>query len=1249
MEIDMLTIHVLQSVIGDTKRETFREDWTGQTVSDIVEKYRDPAWGDDIDVGVMVRGQRVDQQPEKILSKGDSVVIAPDPALFTALGWALGWVIFANIVVFTVALGGIYYGVQQLKEYLNSLGDVEPDQSVPGNSATYHWGGSETRFGAGFRIPIVYGNHACGGQMVSSAVVAKAGGGPATSDILSMMIVLSEGRIESVGSTGGVITGGTHGEADDLGTLYGGGTGSIPNGILVNGNKVITHQSVHIGLRMGELDQSPMNQKWLTGPGTTVTIGDKLREYHGGPPAIIAESQTTLSNAELTTFQVKLSFPGGLYYSDSKNKYHTWPVDFMVDYATVANAAKGSWTHGTKIRVGASIPETNPFSFYSQLVTVSAKVQPPIIVRVRRTSDPWKQVTTFRRTDCTVASISYFVGPGNRSHFAYPRCAIMRFDLRASDKFSGRISKVSIPVRGVRVPAYDVSKGWQEGLWWHNAGVYSGIWSYPIGQNPAWVCAHLLTSSFGAGSIFSLNNLDADAFRDWADYCDQTVDDEAFLQFNGVFDAGESAWSAAQRIARIGRCSLVIDGKTVRPKYEYRDAHGRGTNSVPARTRQHLLLESNAGMECRIEYFNTEDRPHVLDIKFLNEDLDFEQDMISIEDPDAITAPHKLGAIPLRRRAIEMYGCTRISQARREGYYFHAISRLAQTSMAISAGIEHIGIEVGDIVGLQRDFFKPFNVEGHGFRAHIFTGRFTLDHDITIGSGTWQFHCSDDESEIQTRTIISSPGEYKARTEISYSGSTPSLNHIDSVPIAIGEQDKIVKDYVVTAVSLNEDLTRTMSGMEWAPDAHVRHASAVISGDASLASEGLGAVDEFASATDLLIERDVITGGHIIGWSPPEGFEGRRSKVYIRAQIDPATGREDLDGGLVRITDDPSGEEIPITSPELLGTVSTNRIVTDRVEPHVTYDISVCPEDRDGNFAFADEVTTLSATAGEFTAQAIHNIDGLAIMVGPHSVKLAWKEIGHEYLDYYEVRLGSAWLGAQVIGRTIDPFMVIESPSYSTSSYLVAARMKHGGYSGEIASVASTFTYPDDTIAAATVITDLAGGSAGGTHSGTSYSSLVALTSTVYTGTYTTAAIDAGIVIDAWWSASVESDWIDDTTASSDETYLLGSGEAGWGRVNGRPPSMVKPGGDLGAAVSTFTTGMQHYYDLQVSGRLGQAGEFARVKAQWQFYDGSSWGALTDIKPQRKTAQKMRVVCTLDRYSLNYEPRISKIELAAAL
>jgi hypothetical protein len=1208
----MISIRVCEALVGYMHPQDYRLDHSGTlTVREVVRRFGRPEWTAETELLTTINGAEVTE--DTAIQDGDFVVVAP------RTGYSVYTIAVTYGILYAVAYVAAVVAVALLIHALVARNPRKPERGDI-SSPTYAYDGISTGIGPGFRVPLVFGEHIVGGQAVSISVASGLATGQASSsELLDVLLCLSEGRCESIGDSSNRVTGGLSGEDDDLGTLGSpsGTGGTVPGGIKVNGIALNTGSS-RMAIRMGELNQNPMTE--FSRAVTTIAVGLDMT-------AVGISIVQAIDVTEIDFFTVRLVFPNGLYEfvgttGATSGLTTTWRIEYRQQGTSI-------WAFA-----GDETIAENARNRFAVDLRYRSNLTGPLEVRVTHLLTQWQAPT--QQLGSAVVTWEHLLhetsGP-----YAHPRRCLLGVRLRANEQINGGVINITVPMRGIRCRVYDATLG---GLsadrYWElppTGDTYAGIWSYPPGQNPAWIMGELLTAEWSPLSTMDWE-LDWANLRDWADNNDSDTDDglggsEALCQFDGVFDQGTSAWDAVLRVCAAGRAMPVIEGNHFRVKYEYAAAHGRGTNSVPARARSALLLSSNTALDVQVTYRDPSTAPNVLEVQILNRDLNYEQDIVSIEDselPD-LNLPYKLNAPRHRKETLTLYGVTRPSQARREGFYAMELERRALSTITATAGIEHLAVQVGDVVGYQTDIVRPHATQGYGYRSQV-GGTLTggagsgvkIDHDYDASSGTHELLVVDTAGVLQERTVTA--GSYSAGDEIQFTGG--SITIAKSAPVAIGKVDAVVQDYVVSSVTIQGDGDseglRQISGVEWQPDALTPPAADVLAGSATDATTILGTTDTVPAPSGIQVARSGTS--HAVRWAPPDNYAGRPARVWGRRS-----------GGAWRLIGEGAGYEV----------------AAEQLEPHSTYEIAVATQDRD-NLSYHDPETiaATSITVPEFSATPPAPVANLSASVLSDGVLLQWDPVDSGARDY-EIRAGTQWLGARIVGRSMVPELTDTAPVYGTQTYMVRARGTDGLYSGTMTTVTANYTGPTGGTVNATA-TDLSG-SAAGTHSNTQWDATldaVILADGAYAGTYTSTILTATATARLWWSALVDYGWVDDTTTVGELTFEVGSGEGHWWLLDGRAPSLWLPGYDLATLVSDHTEAVGLMAG-PVHGAAGTVGAHAEVVVQAR-YDTTGAGAWTDwgpLRPQRIEARKFQARAHLRRRTLGYEPQLRSVEYAA--
>src|SRR5690606_18509268 len=160
----------------------------------------------------------------------------------------------------------------------------------------------------------------------------------------------------------------------------------------------------------------------------------------------------------------------------------------------------------------------------------------------------------------------------------------------------------------------------------------------------------------------------------------------------------------------------VLRGNKLSVVYQYRDAHGRGSNIVPAKARTQLVNTSNV-RDFVVEYSNPAARPAVIEAQFLDGERDFAQTTEPIDDPaGGHEDPSEMNPLGYQKKTVQLFGVTRRTQVRREVLFMHAANREIRAQCTFEVARDALGATVGDVIGVQHDVLRPYDREAFALR-----------------------------------------------------------------------------------------------------------------------------------------------------------------------------------------------------------------------------------------------------------------------------------------------------------------------------------------------------------------------------------------------------------------------------------------------------------------------------------------------------------------------------------------------------
>ena len=1194
----MLTVHVLESMLGPFRRRTYETPWEQATVDEIVHRHRLPEWPPGLPLFVAVNGKKVrelaeldDRPPD-----GSFVVVAPQfqgPAGFAIP--LIGKVVIAFVAsVFAFGIG-------------RSL--ARKQKPVQRGSGQYGFDGVSTTQGQGNKKPKGYGRMVVGGQVAQAALIAPDG----LIDREELLVVVSfgEGRWHSIGGE----TGGEAGEWDPSPFPDGGG----PVGITVNGI-AIDPQSV--SLRMGTLTQSVFPE--ISFGSSVEVVGATLNDQTNGDAQAPVVQLVTESIDRVTC---KLVFPSGLYRVIGGNSQPV-AVTFRVEWRPTAPIGQsgGGWTAEPDFTVAPAQATFGRFAF-NKSFAIPVATPNGVDVRLRRLT---AKVPDPGVGDCVWQQVQHRVdGP-----FAHPGhvMAAIRFAATETTDTFGENIEVRALAEMDRVTLWDPVLGHSTRSYYlqpelHDpADPFAGKWTFAPGRNPAWIAHRMLTEPEGSLQAVARDyTIRMQDVFDFATWCDQ--DDGAgqpMFTCDILFDESIGGFDALRRVCQVARCVPAVIGDEIRFFYDFRDAHGH----VTARKVVGQLAASSMRnfRQRRLDY---DDRPALTHVQFQSEDDGFDWVLIPIEDPERRhNKPYSLDFRPIVEDTIRVQGMVRAAQVQRETLYQINILRLTRSEFLGEGGPETFAYELNDIVDVHSEAFRPFGTDA---TSYAFRGRndatnltLVLDREVTLPASA-QVQGVNHVGTLKTVAITTGAGTYPAGTVLTL-GATFTI-HAEGTAVVIGETAKLCRPYILIEIEPLALNVRRYRGVEWQP------AAFDVTGPGLPPPSGPTADPApDGTLTPGVPEVQTITlrrrhEGHELTWQGADGGTGRRVKVFARRAGS-------------------AGSRL-----ELLGAASGRALVTPYLEPHRDYEMVVAPQDGHGVYRSPEGTTPIVVRAQEFPSTHVATPQGFRAEIVAGGIRFDWEPVEHFDLHDYEIRVGPKWLGGQVVLRTGVPHALLTDPwSSDGQQFMLRARTRSGMVSGRPAYVTVDFDRPHDA-AAHTQTEDIAAALAGTLSAGLAYQTsptrYVELTGP--SGIYTSPQINAGIVGRFWWSFYVDGWWRDVATTIGELTHRIGDGEAAWRLVGGRPASVHKRGHDFDRLISDATNPIRES-TRYCGGAADSPGDWGRLVPEIRFeLPGSGWTAWRPARSQWAVAQKAEGRVRLNRAGAKYDVRLTRAVIAAAV
>jgi hypothetical protein len=471
-----------------------------------------------------------------------------------------------------------------------------------------------------------------------------------------MLLMLSRGPVQSIG--------GLDSDQDDLVGA------AIPDSIQINGNPA-SNYTVSVSTRLGS-----SNQEHIPGFDETISsIGVNATLYQSQPYVY------TTSDA-VTAAEVLILFPQGLYTVNSSSTVATFKIRFREQGTT-------SWTSLPQKIVGGGIPVSagaqTAINNATLAVIKNSRAEVSALYRIDFPAEKTYEIEVERLypgypdgANTTTQSTLYEVNEITGDRLTYPGKALLGLIATGSDTIGTSIPNVTSVVKGRRVYVWD-------GVSTTNPN-FTQQWT----QNPAWVVLDiLLDKNYGLGrnGQLTLDNIDLQSFKDWADYADTIpeVGNGVRAQCDLLVDSATSGWDLVSSLATSHFARLLFVGSKV--------------TAIPdnAKTVTGVFSMGNV-RDFAVQYLGNRSRPNAVEVQYYNAATNYEAEQALQVESAALVAGEAV-----RKESISGTGITRAIQANRLAKRRILIASNVSRTVEFSVGIEGIAVMPMDVVRIQHD------------------------------------------------------------------------------------------------------------------------------------------------------------------------------------------------------------------------------------------------------------------------------------------------------------------------------------------------------------------------------------------------------------------------------------------------------------------------------------------------------------------------------------------------------------------
>ena len=356
-----------------------------------------------------------------------------------------------------------------------------------------------------------------------------------------------------------------------------------------------------------------------------------------------------------TEIGIDVVMPRGLYYATDSGSFSARTIEWEVEARAVDDDGEvaGEWITlaSESVTAAENTPQRKSYRY-----TVDAGRYE---VRLRRTND--KDTDARAGHEIRWGGLKTFLD--GQPDFGSVTLLVVR--MRATDNLSQRSARLVNVVVTRKLPVWDPTTGWSEPQ---------------TTRSIAWAFADAARAKYGAG--LADRRIDLTALH----ALDQILEARGD-RFDAVFDQGLTVWEALTRIARCGRALPFLQGGILRIA---RDAPR--TLPVALFGPRNIVKGS-----FRVQYVMPgEDTADAVTVTYFSERT-WAPDEVVAALPDSASDGMDKPA------TVELFGCTGVEQAEREGLYMAAANRYRRRIVSFRTELEGLIPTYGDLIAVTHD------------------------------------------------------------------------------------------------------------------------------------------------------------------------------------------------------------------------------------------------------------------------------------------------------------------------------------------------------------------------------------------------------------------------------------------------------------------------------------------------------------------------------------------------------------------
>jgi len=425
----------------------------------------------------------------------------------------------------------------------------------------------------------------------------------------------------------------------------------------------------------------------------------------------------------------------------------------------------------------------------------------------------------------------------------------LELKIRASDQLNGNIGNLSAEVFSI-LDYYDPA---------------TLTWKQKATSNPAWVFVDLLTGTLNQRAI-SKDKIDVDSIVAWANYCESeniTYQGNTIgFECNFVLDYAITIREILNQVCSVGRATLnIVDGR-----------FGVAIDELRITPVQIFNQRNIKSMSVNREYTKT---PDAISCTFIDPNSNWQKNEVIAYDDGKNSSNSDI------IENIEMFACTSIAQAWRQGRYFLAQQKLRRNNLTIGVDFESLACSRGDMILVSHDVLKQ---GGLPTRVLDISGNeITLDEPISDQGGSYilrsRIRATDTIEDLTVTSFVD--------VNIVEVSSVSGLQ-VDDLVI-FGESATATREYIVKSIEFSDEFDARLDLIEHAPDIYTADSGDIPDYEVITQSDPLAGGTYPGAVTDMAVNYTINCHSsekryvyiESISWEAPVGNAIDVYEVYV--------------------------------------------------------------------------------------------------------------------------------------------------------------------------------------------------------------------------------------------------------------------------------------------------------------------------------------------------------------------------------